>query len=1590
MVSNPPAAALPPLFLLPSTSVYSTASFLPNPLIPIDVQHSGQHSLHPHRHQNHQHQPRHHPQHSQDNTLIAPALVNRVRRGRTRVTTSPTTTTARVSRLTRHSSARRQRKLHSPLQSTASSIFGQWDIDIKSEHRPKTRGKSRAAFNGGGGRGGLSTTAPSAVSVQHASPSHAAGEGTVISSSESHTVTTTTSGGNIPTHSSHKGPRRMSSTPSNLASNATTAWTIGQQRAGNGVNVMPPTDSTYVNHTGVAISTEPVQMSTYLTPKSNNDQSTSSPFSARSTFMRAIGKFRNKHQQKRASAASSANQPPSTTSSFVLPPLKFDQSAPVSSDKSSTSAPYSGHHSEAGTVSMISYVGSTQTRDGPSLELHDIDMEDSQSPSISTGSMAPPSRVRVEENRASPATSLRTKFRNKVNSTLASIKSSSTTSKDKHRFATSSQQSSPTTLPSAYGSSEVSPTTMGSFTSHYDSSPSPTSPLHRNLTKQQQPDQQQQQHQEQQQSSKPFWTFPRSKPENNNTPSKPTLPWGETPRPNSYSGHSETVNQAGQDTVMVSPELGPMEDQAIAQVLNLDTKTSGVTQEEQDESDELIDIIVPGDYEDYTPFAELSLTKRKKLEAAAAAAAARREASSLTGSSLSTPKKPHAMKRLLESGKKKGQQVLPGKGSNVSSTYERSESLNKDATGSQLRPKNSKKRPKDQDSIEQKQGQEPNKMVKGNSEEPSEWRRALIKSLHLGRGSGSNQQAKRKAKEETLQAQDVQLTTALNAQQPHHQLQEQQQGADAKADSTASQTPLESGEQEVRPQRSSSIHSIRSRSLTTSSHAALLATTMPKPRGPGLRRETLEMAMRRRRRSSAARSGFLDAGDVPPMPMPGLSRASLFDVDNASTSNITHTFTSFTFELADLYAHDVVNNSATPGLFNFKHPPQSRQFISEEVSHQMDTSQEFRGFDSDGDALSGYTGDADISMEESFIRPRSSISASSVTAASKQPRDGRDLKEKSRDSAVVMTMIPPGPVTTTESPAVGSQRRKLSVIDGESDTVPDLPVLTIRTRDLNRSSGDVTGLVSGGGHRTSGSYSRSPGHSNDPASVNTSPRSPPRRSSGNAVSPTLSRKPSRNLVSAYNAGASPGAASQASKGETPSASVLSMEEVVSWKPRNILQQQQNTSPTSTVTTRPPVPALDTTAKPVLTTRGSELSSSTTLIPSSRTPYSATGSGLSLTSPVSGGGGGGGGGIGRQQGYGRNSMEPLPLLQTQQQHHTRQPSVPQHSQHQQQLSTDTMVPNHLKNFSTASTLSASSAYSAQTLTSQSGLSTASHHPHVLLQQQQQQQQQSKQKTVEFDASEKFPTTPVDLKTMDFEALLQMAEQEQRKGWEELREQKKRNQAGGEGTSGEPFLDNTYSGKHGSNISSSTASPQLQQQRQQQQQQQQHRQMPLSTLSQGLNVTKNKSQASSAPNLDALDRQEQQQQQQHQSRAIHNSNSVHASSQKGSSGIHQLHTSNNNNNNNKHPGAVNRSLPKPASHHSSGRVANAQNVAFDINTAAEGGGHHGGRSSQARSKRVMKKKMSVIKLSGAVQGGRGHDGVIRVSVSSSGDPNQWRST
>ncbi|KAF9143433.1 hypothetical protein BG015_000426 [Linnemannia schmuckeri] len=1210
---------------------------------------------------------------------------------------------------------------------------------------------------------------------------------------------TTSEGSHKPKPSFLKDIRRTSSANTVDSSNATTSWTVGQQNIQNSIS--SPSLAQHNTASSPLVLASPAATAmvrpTLVSRESEGGQSegtsmgTQDPLSAKSKFMRVLNKFKGKHLHKGLplyediqcflsthvyysarkpvchadtkkffplalpvrvittstltalySSSRSSTSGPSTTaynsqppksvsnaSSFILPSTQVGQVESIEyTDQGSTA--YAAR-SDVSSASMRSYVEPSSARQKEPA--HDADMSDSDKRRV----------IRLDQNRPGHS-SLRAKFKNQVSNTLASIKSSSNL-RDKARSQASSSATSPT--------SPVSPQSTTSQDRQGSNITADSEPLQSSAPKNRH--------------SKGFWTFPRSRPDSQIAKSLRSANGG----PSSAEQPSLQPLDQDLDTVMLSPELAPLD------------------HDDGADSDHSIDIIMPGDYDDYTQFAELPLKKRKKLEAAAAAAAA---AAALNP----TGKSARGMKRFLlhpkniaegDKGKKKITEPFPSGDPGTSVIPQRS----------------SRKRPKDQDSIEQNIRHEPYKMAKPNSGERLQWRRAIMRSLHLGRRHQAEQG----------------ISTSLQADSTFLSIQSHRDSG-VYPDGQGPQ----SGQHE-------SLQSARSKSLASSTHAALLATTPSKSQVPGSRRETLEMAMRRRRRSSAARSSILDPRGS--LNIPG--GLTVIDDDNASSYNITHTFTSFTLELAELHhAHAVVNNSATPGLFNFKR--QSRALLP-----AADVEYEFRSFDSDGDAVSGYTGDADISMEEIFVRPR--------TPALRSTPEGKD-KGKAREASSPDTLA----------------RRRISSVEGESDTVPELPTLSIRTRDLNRSSSG-----GGGGSRPSGRES---------------PRSP--RKAG-ATSPTLHRKPSRQFLNG----------SYISSADTPSPGQLSgnkpsIDETVALKSRNILQPA-----------RPSVPALNT-KQPLSVTKGSRFSSATTLAPSSQTPHSATS--LMLTQFP-------------------GLISPTGFAKQESLHHQRNSSsYSQYSnQHQQQASSDTLLPHHLKNFSTASTLSAGSSYSAQTLTGGNG-------PGPLL---------STSQPVEFDPSQEFPpTTPVDLKAMDFDTLLKAAEREQQKGSDDLRLKKRKSYQ---------FKDlqslkerhnelNAHVRADSDVIGKSVVPGQYSKPLN-----------PKSSLTAAL--------VKSAPNLDEL-----------RTRGgggggADTSSGV-GTSRSGKPGI---------------PTSRADPLRIPAS-----RSA----ISFDVdeNAVAIAAGASRGNP---RTKRVMKKKMSVIKLSGNVQGRREDDGVIRVSVSSpSGDFRQAR--
>ncbi|KAF9093494.1 hypothetical protein BGX23_003260 [Mortierella sp. AD031] len=1181
---------------------------------------------------------------------------------------------------------------------------------------------------------------------------------TATSSLPSQISTATFEGGPKPKPSFLRDLRRIPSANNMDSSNATTSWTVGQQNIQSRVNSSTPVQQNNNSNNTAAppppfalaspATTTALVRPTLASRESEGGQSqgstmntnTQDPHSAKSKFMRFFQVFHKRTIDHRK------QQPPRRICIRRVVPFGQVESIENTTDQGSVANVARSDVSSASMRSSYAEPSSTaRPREPAPTSAHDVEMVEP---------VKQRRVLRIDPDRSGHS-SLRAKFKNQVSNTLASIKSSSNL-REKARSQASSSATSPVT-PTSTTTQDHQGSNVSADSEPFQSSTSKN------------------------RHSKGFWTFPRIKQDSQvaqalrATAAEPTSP----EQPSLQPPQAQDL-----DTIMLSPELAPL-----TQI------------DDGEDSDDSIDIIMPGDYDDYTQFAELPLKKRKKLEAAAAAAAA----AALNPAS----KRTQGMKRFLTHPKNAAE---GDKGKQKSTDHSSSLPTNSNLDTSVIPQKNSRKRPKDQDSIEQRMRQEPNKMAKSNSEEPSEWRKAIMRSLHLGRRNPAGQGT-------SLDNTSSQLGPAsVDNQDPAHSWQR---------DSVV--YPEDQGPHTGRHE---STQSVRSKSLATSTHPGLLATTISKVRAPGSRRETLEMAMRRRRRSSAARSSIFDSRASLHVPGDGLA---VIDDDNAS-ANITHTFTSFTLELTELHhAHAVVNNSATPGLFNFKR--QSMAFLP-----AADAELSFRGFDSDGDALSGYTGDADVSMEEIFVRPKTPVVRSSP--------EGKD-KGKAREVSA------PDLLT----------RRKMSSVEGESDTVPELPTLSIRTRDLNKSSG---------GGRASGRES---------------PRSP--RKAG-ATSPTLHRKPSRNFLNN----------SYVSSAGTPSPGQLagnppSTDEISSWKqPRNILQA------------RPPVPPLNT-KQLFPMTKGSGPSSSTTLIPSSRTPYS-------VATPI------------LTQSFGL--ISPLAGLARQESlHHQRNSSSYSSSQyagsghHRQQTSSDTLLPHHLKNFSTASTMSAGSAYSAQTLLGGNAPGLPTSQP------------------VEFDPSQEFPpTTPVDLKAMDFDTLLKAAEREQQKGSDDLRIKKRKNyQLMDLQALKERHNELSAHARADSDVIGRNTTPGLYPR-------------PLNPKSSLTALVK------SAPNLDELCAR---------GTENNNNNGVGGTSRNG-----------------------NGKLGAPTSRAEPLRLQTSRSgITFDVdeNAVAAAAAAPRGNSPRSRSNRVMKKKMSVIKLSGNVQGRREDDGVIRVSVSSpNGDFRQGR--
>ncbi|KAF9282440.1 hypothetical protein BGZ68_005978 [Mortierella alpina] len=1036
--------------------------------------------------------------------------------------------------------------------------------------------------------------------------------------------------------------------------------------------------------------------------------------SARSSFLKALGKFKSKHlQQKRSSApppAIDTLDAPTTSvldrrASYVIPPITFDEAEEA---KEAEACPTQD--------AAITFA--------PAAECTEMTATAGDEPMLSV---------------PSGTSSLRVKFKNKVNSKLASMRSSSNL-REKMKEQPDTQRQSQMV-----------------DTSKTDSTADNSSNRH----------------------SKSAWTIPRIRPESRQG-SRPQTPWS------AETSASKADSEQPQSTMP-----SPMDSNAPCATLDQQLKALKV---EELDSDHSLDIITPADYEDYTQFAELPLKKRKKMERALAA--------NLSADATGSEKRPISMRASADAVKRflsSQQRQDSSKGrlqNNKTEDKDVTDSVTVVAREISPTPFNSnKKRP-----------QSPTECADAASSgkkaghQAADWRRSLMRSLHLGKGNA---------------------IARSGSSQPPSNLNKSSAPPlfDAENDQTASHE--QSGAEAGRLARSGSVRTVRALSLTTSSHPALLATTVSKTRGQGLRRETLEMAMRRRRQSSVvtARSNISNT-DIPPVPT---RPAEFFEADNASTTNITHTFTSFTLEFADMHhAHEVMNNSVVPGLFNFK-ARKPRLTVSSNIMMELDTDQEFRGFDSDGDAISGYTGDADVSMDDIQIHSPKLSSAS---------RSGAEhLKVRTREPS---------------SAADVSSRRKISSVDGDSDTITELPTLMIRTRDLNRSNSGGRGASNSSGNNAKASRPLS-GSSIDVEQRDENERENPRspRRAG-AISPNTTPRTGRSVLSintdTRHVPSSPTKATRAR---------MSMEEIVSWEPRDMYSHS----------TRPAIPALDT--KPLKPTRGTGMTPSTALASSSRMPLS----GLMTQSP--------------------SVMTPASGIDNRgssNRHHQQQSSSSsstQYPSHQHQMSGDTLVPNHYKNFSSGSTMSASSGYSAHTLPggrpqhyqypSFSGIETGP------------------PGAQEYNPNDEFsPSTPADLKAMDFEALLATAEREHQKEWEEMKVHK---QTGG------------------TSVSMSVSSSSMTQQHPRQQQQQPD--VPP------LKIANSASKAI---------RSAQQQQQPPQ----------------------------------------------------------RSTVAFDLGPSDDGGTGTGtgtGSDRSMRSKRVMKKKMSVIRLTGNgnIQGRREDDGVIRVSIS-----------
>ncbi|KAG0237531.1 hypothetical protein BGW42_000741 [Actinomortierella wolfii] len=1156
----------------------------------------------------------------------------------------------------------------------------------------------------------------------------------------------TTGSGSKPTSGATVAPMEVS--------NSTASWTVGvQPRHGKGTS-------------------DPSSPYSSIKEAQAQKPHATSAFSSRSSFLRALGKFKNKHLQQRRPATSRPQTNTNSTQSSASRPLSFVLPPEMSSTGTTSDAPPIDTHQQSEDID--SKLAPPQAND---LAYAPVRPEAERMPSHSSlATIGQDTISSVLEDKPAKS-SLRLKLKNRVSHTLASIKSSSNL---KEKARQQQQQQPPSSQNTSMTSATTSPPNqaeMGGKTSTVSddtTTASGSGSLDKSKDKSLR-------------HSRSFWSFPRvrlgdggpNSTDNKARLDRPSLdqpapaPVASTadnlPDPMSEAGTPPPTNAADEDVLMLSPEQGPAADRQIP--------------DEDFDSDDSIDIITPLDYSDYTLYAELPLKKRKKLEAATKRSSLADLTPSSTGASSHRPHSMRAsadaMRRFLQIQRQsglRGRAGLSGTKKRVSlpaaEDYEGA-TLSQESTSSLVNE--NKKRGKrastnnaaaadtrdDMDSMDEDDDDDvaapshaaaPSSTKAGGKKrdgDPSEWKNSLLRSLHFGRNMKKDQVIKIKprpvnpsntAPASSTQPSEEQDTTIVTSR-------EIQPAAGPSVE------PLPSG----RVSRTNSVHS-RSYSFASSTHPALMATSgmmTPRNRGPGLRRETLEMAMRRRRQSSAARSRYSDAGL--PSPVAGARTSDFFNADNSSNANVTHTFTSFTLEFVDMHhAHDVMNKSVIPGLFNFKQR-QQRLTISSAAgnSQPMETDHDFRGFDSD--AVSGYTGDADISMESITVESRSIPPASGSSEGQIQIADDNSSSSVSkldREKEKTARQFGFGGVMA---------RRKISSVDGESDTISELPVLSIRTRDLGNNS--KHGRVS---RAPSGTHSTIPEDDNRATS--------PTKKRVGAVSPTLTRKSSRSVLRSSIT------SSDSRKNDATSGKSMTMDDVLKWEP-----QAYNKSTTSTTSskTRP-----ETNLRPLVIPKGSGDSNATTHMSSAgnKTPHSGVSTlspDLSLSpSSVTPGSEAATTATPR---VGRGIPSPLEIMHPSSSHVRQQSSLHEHqASHDAPLSAAAILPQHLKNFSTASTLSASSGYSAQTLTP--GLhhypSSSLAHSFTPLDRSNAMASTTSGTTttsqavsngsglVEFDPSADFPpTTPSDLKAMDFETLLQAAEREQQKGWEELKASKK---------------------------------------------------------------------------------------------------------------------------------------------------------------------------------------------------------------------------